>query len=64
MCVHVYGTIYSISTVEGSEGSVVCTGTCISNKISAFRVLYGYRNNNKFQISFLFYQLLSRDYKF
>jgi len=21
MCVHVYGTIYSISTVEGSEGS-------------------------------------------
>ena len=23
MCTHVYGTIYSISTVEGSEGSVV-----------------------------------------
>ena len=37
-CVHVYGTMYSISTVEGSEGSVVHTGTCISNEISAFRV--------------------------
>jgi hypothetical protein len=43
MCVHVYGTIYSISTVEGSEGSVVHTGTCISNEISAFRLFLVFR---------------------